>query len=88
MENINKVYSISQDDFIQICENSTSIKQINDKLGYKGLGTHTYQLIRKRISELKRPDLEEKFSQNRRGNYKGKIDSLSKDELKKLVENS
>lgn len=89
MENTNKVYSISQDDFIQICENSTSIKQINDKLGYKGLGTHTYQLIRKRIFELKRPDLEEKFLANRiRGIYREKINSLSKDELKKLVENS
>lgn len=88
MESTNKVYSVSDDEFIQICENSTSVKQINDKLGYTGMGTYTYQLIRKRISELKRPDLEEKFSQNRRGNYRGKIDSLSKDELKKMVENS
>lgn len=90
MESTNKVYSVSDDEFIQICENSTSVRQINDKLGYATgrIGTYTYQLIRKRISELKRPDLEEKFSGNQRATYKKKINSLSKEELKELVENS
>lgn len=90
MESTNKVYSVSDDEFIQICENSTSVKQINDELGYTGIGTYTYQLIRKRISELKRPDLEEKFAakQQARGIYKKKINSLSKEELKELVEDS
>ena len=90
MESTNKVYSVSDDEFIQICENSISIRQINDKLGYAAgrIGTYTYQLIRKRISELKRPDLEEKFSGNQRATYKKKINSLSKEELKELVENS
>lgn len=89
MESTNKVYSISEEEFIQICENSTSISQINDKLGYTGMGTYTYQLIRKRISELKRLDLEEKFAaKQKRGIYRKKINSLSREELEYLVENS
>lgn len=90
MENTNKVYSISDDEFIQICEISTSIKQINNKLGYTGhVGTYTSQLIRKRISELKRPDLEEKFAAKQiKGTYKEKINSLPIEELKELVKNS
>lgn len=53
------------------------------------MGTYTYQLIRKRISELKRLDLEEKFAaKQKRGIYRKKINSLSREELEYLVENS
>lgn len=88
MEQNSKVYQISDEEFIKICENSASISQINHELGYSSIGTHTYLLIRKRISELNRPDLEQKFPQKGKRSTTNRIRSLSKEELSKIAESS
>lgn len=42
MENKNKVYSISDEEFRKIIKESNSFREANFKLGYKGVGTYTY----------------------------------------------
>ena len=89
MGTINKVYIPTDEEFIQLCEESSSISEINNKLGYSSIGTHTYLLIRERISNLDRKDLEEKFKAKQvRGEYKKKIANLSKEELQIIVKDS
>lgn len=52
MENKNKVYSISDEEFRKIIKESNSFREANFKLGYKGVGTYTYDQMKKRCKEL------------------------------------
>ena len=42
MENKNKVYSIPDEEFRKLIGESNSFREVNFKLGYKGVGTYTY----------------------------------------------
>ncbi len=89
MGNISKVDACSNEDFVQLCETSNSISEINYKLGYKKPGTHTYALIKKRVKSLNRPDLEDKiFGKCFRSQNTKLIEEISCEDLRKIVQES
>lgn len=42
MKNKSKVYSVSDEEFKNLIKESNSFREVNFKLGYKSVGTYTY----------------------------------------------
>lgn len=89
-QQINKVYALSQENFIQLCEQSSSCRQISLALGYKNIGTYTYALLKQRIREINRPDLVEKLLEGNKKSpsIKTILASYTVEELQELISNS
>lgn len=86
----NKVYALLQDEFIQLCEQESSCRQISLALGYKNISTYTYALLKQRIREINRPDLVEKLLEGNKKSIgiKTILASYTVEELQKIVSNS
>ena len=48
----NKIYALSDEEFIKLVKSSTSYRQISTAAGYSAQGRYSYDLIKRRISEL------------------------------------
>lgn len=79
---MNKVYSFSDEEFIKIVNSSKSYNDCIKKLGYARNGRHCYDLLKKRMSELKLDN--SSFEKMSSGN--GAKPKYSLDEI--LIENS
>lgn len=79
---MNKVYSFSDEEFIKIVNSSKSYNDCIKKLGYARNGRHCYDLLKKRMSELK---LDNSFFEGM-SSGNGAKSKYSLDEI--LIENS
>ena len=69
MGNISKVYSLPEEEFLEICESSLNYSDASKALGYGNVGTYTFELIRKRLTELNRQDIMDNLGSRQLSSY-------------------
>ena len=79
MGHISKVYALSEEEFIALCESEINYSAVSRALGYGEVGTYTFELIKKRLTELNRQDLMDKLGSRQLASY-GYQPMISSDE--------
>lgn len=69
MGHISKVYALSEEEFIALCNSEINYSAVSRALGYGEVGTYTFELIKKRLTELNRQDLMDKLGSRQLTSY-------------------